>query len=201
MRGFWKTLIGAGLWCALSVVGWAQDVELGGQLLFRVDNPKQAQAINARLENLMLNGADPGDLKLVSLKAGIGIYWGKLEIVVVTKELAEANSSQPKALATLWLTRLREVAEVGLLKLNPSRLELPIDGEGTIEVSGLASGPFAVQDSTGRVQVSEDNPGQLRVKARAVGKTKILITRGKARAYLFVHVKDWAGRLPDTVQV
>ena len=201
MRGYWKTLIGAGLWCALSVVGWAQDVELGGQLLFRVDNPKQAQAINTRLENLMLNGADPGDLKLVTLKAGIGIYWGKLEIVVVTKELAEANSSQPKALATLWLTRLREVAEVGLLKLNPTRLELPIDGEGTIEVSGLASGPFSVQDSTGRVQVSEDNPGQLRVKARAVGKTKILITRGKARAYLFVHVKDWAGRLPDTVQV
>lgn len=192
--------MGAGLWCALSLAGWAQDVELGGQLLFRVDNPKQAQAINARLENLMLNGADPGNLKLVNLKSGIGIYWGKLEIVVITKDLAEANSSQPKALAALWLNRLREVAEVGLLKLNPARLELPVDGEGTIEVSGLATGPFTAQDSNGRVQISEDN-GQLRVKARAVGKSKILITRGKAKAYLFVHVKDWAGHLPDTVQV
>ncbi len=189
------------MWCALSAVGWAQDVELGGQLLFRVENAKLAQAINARLENLLLNGADPGELKLVTLKAGIGIYWGKLEIVVVSKELAEANSSQPKALASLWLSRLREVAEIGLLKLSPARLEMPIDGESTIAVSGLASGPFSVQDSSGRVQVSEDNPSQLRVKARAVGKTKILVTRGKAKAYLVVHVKDWAGRLPDTVQV
>jgi hypothetical protein len=195
-----KFLVGLALGCALASPGWAQDVELGGQLLFRVDNPKLAQAINTRLENLMLNGADPAELKLVALKAGIGIYWGKLEIVVVTKELAEANSSQPKALASLWLNRLREVAEVGLLKLNPSRLEMPIDGEAAIEVTGLASGAFAAQDSNGRVQISEDN-GNLKVKARAVGKSKILITRGKAKAYLFVHVKDWAGKLPDTVQV
>lgn len=195
-----RLFLALGLWSALASGVWAQDVELGGQLLFRVDNPKLAQAINTRLENLMLNGADPSDLKLVTLKAGIGIYWGKLEIVVVTKELAEANSSQPKALATLWLNRLREVAEVGLLKLNPARLELPIDGESTIEVTGLATGSFAAQDSNGRVLISEDN-GNLKVKARAVGKSKILITRGKAKAYLFVHVKDWAGKLPDTVQV
>lgn len=194
-----KLFLSAGLWCTLSLVGWAQDVELGGQLLFRVINPKQAQAINTRLENLMLNGANPAELKLVTVKAGVGIYWGKLEVVVVTKELAEANSSQPKALATLWLSRLREVAEIGLLKLTPARLELPIDGEGTIAVSGLATGPFSVQDD-GRVQITEDN-GQLKIKARSVGKSKILITRGKAKAYLIVHVKDWAGKLPDTVQV
>ncbi|MBS2038696.1 hypothetical protein JST97_27190 [bacterium] len=195
-----KFLAGLAFCCALANPGWAQDVELGGQLLFRVDNPKLAQAINARLENLLFNGADPADLKLVTLKAGIGIYWGKLEIVVVTKELAEANSSQPKALASLWLSRLREVAEVGPLKLNPSRIELPIDGEASIDVTGLATGPFGAQDANGRVQINEDN-GQLKVRARAVGKSKILITRGKARAYLFVHVKDWAGKLPDTVQV
>ena len=196
-----KFLIALGLWSGLALTGWAQDVQLGGQLLFRVETAKQADAINARLEDLMGKGADPAGLKLVTLKAGIGIYWGKLEIVVVSKELAEANSSQPKALAELWLSRLREVAEVGLLKLTPARLELPIDGEGTIDVSGLATGPFSVEDSSGRVQVSEDSPNKLRVKARAVGKTKILVMRGKARATLFVHVKDWAGKLPDNVQI
>jgi len=179
----------------------AQEVQIGDQLLFRVSNARQAEAINQRLENLLLSGANPAELKLVQVKGGIGIYWGKLEIVVVTKELAAANSSQPKALAEQWLNRLREVAQIGLLKLSPSRLEMPIDGEATVEVSGLADGAFFFEETTGRVQLFEESPTRLRVKARSVGKTRLVVQRGKARASLFVHVKDWAGKVPEQVGV
>ena len=179
----------------------AQEVQIGDQLLFRVTNARPAGAINPRLEKLLLSGANPAELKLVQVKGGIGIYWGKLEIVVVTKELAAANSSQPKALAEQWLNRLREVAQVGLLKLSPSRLEIPIDGEATVEVSGLADGAFFFEETTGRVQLFEESPTRLRVKARSVGKTRLVVQRGKARASLFVHVKDWAGKVPEQVGV
>lgn len=189
------------VWFALSLAAAAQDVEVGGELLFRVDNPKLAQAISARIEDQLLKGADAKELRLVTLKAGIAIYWGKLEIVVVTKELAAANDSQPRALALLWLERLREVAAQGLLKLSPNRIEMPIDGETSVEASGLATGTFRFEESTGRVQLSEESPGRIRLKARAVGRTKVLVTRGKAKAFLWVHVKDWAGKLPDSLQV
>lgn len=188
-------------WGLLTLACWAQDVEVGGSLLFRVDDAKLAQAISQRIEDLLLKGSDARDLRLATVKNGIAIYWGKLEIVVVTKELAAANDSQPKALAAQWLDRLREVAETGLLKLSPARVEMPIDGEASVEVSGLASGPFAFQESTGRVQLSEESPERIRIKARQVGKSKILVQRGRAKAYLWVHVKDWAGKVPDTIQV
>lgn len=196
-----RTFVLGVLLAALAWPALAQDVQIGDQLLFRVTNAKQAEAINQRLENLLLNGANPAELKLVQTKAGVAIYWGKLEIVVITKELAAANDSQPKALAEQWLNRLREVAEVGLLKLSPGRLEMPIDGEATVEVSGLATGPFFFEETTGRVQLFEESPTRLRVKARSVGKSRLVVQRGKARAYLFVHVKDWAGKVPDNVTV
>jgi hypothetical protein len=196
-----RLLLLLSLWLAMSLCSWGQDVEVGGQLLFRVDNPKLAQAISQRIEDQLLKGAEAKDLRLATVKSGVAIYWGKLEIVVITKELAAANDSQPKALASLWLDRLREVAEVGLLKLSPNRIEMPIDGEASVEVSGLATGAFSAQDSSGRVQISEETPEKLRLKARQVGKSKILIQRGPAKAYLFVHVKDWAGSVPDSIPV
>ena len=201
MRILNRLLLLLALWWVLGLSSWAQDVEVGGQLLFRVDNPKLAQAISQRIEDQLLKGAESKELRLVTVKAGVAIYWGKLEIVVVTKELAAANDSQPKALASQWLDRLREVAEVGLLKLTPSRLEMPIDGEASVDVTGLATGSYSFQDSSGRVQVSEESPERLKLKARQVGKTKILIQRGNAKAFLWVHVKDWAGKVPDTIQV
>lgn len=179
----------------------AQEVEVGGQLLFRVGDPRQAEAIRHRIEDLMLQGADSRDLRLVTVKAGIALYWGKLEIVVVTKELAAENASQPKDLALLWLNRLREVADQGLLRLNPARLELPIGGEALVEVSGLASGPMRAEDPSGRVSASDDGQEHLKIQARQVGKTRLTVMRGGAKAYLFVHVKDWAGRVPDSVSV
>jgi hypothetical protein len=179
----------------------AQQVEIGGETLFRVDNPKLASAISQRIEDLMLKGADPSALKLVPVKNGVAIYWGKLEIVVVTKELAKANDSDPKALAAAWLDALRQVAAQGMLRLSPGRLEMPVGGESTVQVAGLAKGQFFFEESSGRVQLFEEPGGGLRVVAKSVGKTKVTVQRGKARATLFVHVKDLAGRVPDTVRV
>ncbi len=189
------------LWLLLMLPALAQDVQIGDQLLFRVDTPQQAEAISQRIEKQMLEGAKESDLRLATVKTGVAIYWGKLEIVVITKALAAANNSEPKALAQQWLSRLREVAAQGMIKLTPARLELPIGGEASIEVSGLATGPFFFQESTGHVQLFEESPTRLRVVAKQVGKTRLLVQRGKAKAQLFVHVKDWAGKVPDSVQI
>lgn len=179
----------------------AQEVEVGGQVLFRLDTPQAAKVVQQRIETLMLSGAKESDLRIATVAAGVAIYWDKVEIVVVTRELASANNSDPKALASLWLSRLREVAALGMLKLTPARLEMPVGGEASLEVSGLASGPFFFQETEGRVQLFEESPTRLRVVAKKVGKTRLLVQRGKAKTQLFVHVKDWAGKAPDSVQV
>lgn len=176
-------------------------VTLGDEVLFRVDSEKLARAIEARVEKLLEDGADPSALKLVNIKAGPAVYWGKLQIVVVTADLARASGSQPKALAAQWLARLRQVAEVGLLKLTPSRLDLPVGGEASVEVSGLARGGFLFNDGGGRVQLFEESSSRLRVQAKAVGKARVLVGRGKARAVLTVQVKDLAGRVPEAISV
>lgn len=190
------------LWLCLSLGCWAQEVQVGDEVLFRVEDEKHARAISQRLEKLLLDEASPADLKVVKVKTGFAIYWGKLEVVVVTKQLAQANSSDPKALAGLWLDAIRQVAKQGLLRLTPARVELPIGGEASVQVSGLATGQFFFEDDSQRVQLFEEPGGNsLRVSARAVGKTRVVVQRGKARAYLYVHVKDWAGKVPDAVSV
>ena len=194
------------LFLVLLVVGagsaaWAKDVEVGGKVLLRLDNAKQGEWLSKKIESLMLQGADPKQLHLERRPKLVLICWGKQTLVVVSKQLAHQNKSEQLALAQGWLDRIRSVAELGFLKLSSSRLEMPVGGEASVEISGLAQGPLLMGDTGGHVELFEDGSGRLKVVAKSVGKAKVIIQRGKARAVLIVHIKDWAGYPPEQISV
>lgn len=174
---------------------------MGGRTLMRVENEKQAAAMTKRIEALMVEGADPKALHLEKKGKFFVIYWGKQSIVTISKKLADENKSEPLDLAKNWLGKIREVAEIGFLRLKPSRIEMPVGGQATVELSGLAQGPLLMGDTGGKAELFEDGTTRLKIVAKGVGRSKVILQRGKARVALFIHVKDWAGYPPDHVTV
>lgn len=180
----------------------AADVTVGGQVIFRIDDGAKADELSQRLENLLQGGASAWAIKTVKKDKAVGLYWGDTLIVLVTPELAKANGSTPAALAELWASNLRTVAKEGLLKVDRARVELPVGGEASVQISGLAVGDIKAVEASGGVSLEVDQAAQVVViRGRAVGKTKVDISRGKGRESVWVHVKDWAGKLPDQVSV
>ncbi len=189
------------LWVLLVPVARAQEVVVGGQVLMRLDSAEAAEAVTRRIESQMQKGANPEGIKVVKSKNGATIMWGTVPILEVTKSLAAANQSDPLKLAIRWAEDLHSMVGEGMLRLSQARMVMPV-GEGhTIEVSGLAEGPIRVDDPNGVVQASADENGTITLTGMRVGKTTLNVTRGKGKARLFVHVKDWAGTLPDQVTV
>ncbi len=187
----------------ITIASWAQapeEVEIGGRVLLRLENAQQARVVTDRIEQLMLMGADPKALRLEKKGDAVAIYWGKILVVMVSKKLAEQNDSLPGPLAATWLDNIQDVAEIGFLKIRPSRVELPIGGTATLEVGGLAKGPFLMSDESQKVELFEDGD-KLKVVGKAVGKSKVVIQRGRARVAVHFHVKDWAGVPPETLTV
>lgn len=203
--GSWlpKATLTLGLLSLLAFPAFAQgngEVEVGGRVLLRLDNSTLADKVANHIEALMLKGADPKDLRLEKSGEAVSIYWGKELILVVTKKTAEQNNSQPAALASQWLDNIRELAAIGFLKIRPGKVELPVGGNTSLEVSGLAKGPFMMSDDAGKVELYEDGE-RLRVVGKSVGKTKVVVQRGKAKVAIYFHVKDWAGYPPEQLTV
>lgn len=196
---FW--LVALGLWVLLCPLARAQEVVVGGQVLMRLDSAAQAEAVTRRIDALLQKGANPEGIKVVKSKNGATIMWGTVPILEVTREMAAANQSDPLKLAILWAENLHALVAEGMVKLNPGRVVMPLGESRTVEVGGLADGPIRVEDPNGVVQASADENGILTLSPLRVGKTTLKVIRGKARANLFVHVKDWAGTLPDQVTV
>ena len=182
-------------------LAFAQEVIIGGDVIMRVESAEQARAITEKIENRLAAGAPAGAIRVEKAKEGVNLIWGDTLLVTITKSLAEANASNPVSLAALWAGRLRALADQGMLRLKPARIVVPVNGDTTVEVAGLATGAFSMEGGDGRVEVSEDSPERLRITGRAVGKTKVVVHRGKAKAFLFIHVKDWAGYPPEQVSV
>lgn len=179
----------------------AQEVIVGGQVLMRLESAAQAEAVTRRIEGLMEKGANPEGIKVVKSKNGATIMWGSVPILEVTRSLAAANQSDPLKLAIRWAEDLHALASNGMLRLSPARLVMPIGQGHTVEVGGLAEGPVRVEDPNGIVQATVDENGLISLTGTRVGKTTLNVTRGKGKARMFVHVKDWAGTLPEQVTV
>ncbi len=186
---------------ALTLPALAQEVTLGNQVVMRLESSEQAQAVTRRIEAQLERGADPEGIKVVKSKNGASILWGGILIVEVTKTMAAANQSEPLKLALRWANNLHELVADGLVRLAPGRVVMPIGDQRTIEVTGLAEGPIEVGDTDGLVQATVDESGRLTLTGARVGKARLKIRRGQGQAYLFVHVKDWAGTLPEVVNV
>ena len=203
MRRGWLFLVLVLLGCGAPA--WAEEaqVEVGERILFRVASPAAAKAISQRVRVLMEKHTPPKILHLQKVKAGIALVWGKALIVVVDKKLAMKNKSQPAALARVWLKSVQEAAEIGLFEIHPDHVVLPINGQSTLVVSGLAGGEIKVGDTQGLLTAQPDTDGNLQLTAKAVGRARVAVHRGSLTAYVTVHIKDWAGYLPErlTVQV
>ena len=182
---------------ALTLPALAQEVTLGNQVVMRLESSEQAQAVTRRIEAQLERGADPEGIKVVKSKNGASILWGGILIVEVTKTMAAANQSEPLKLALRWANNLHELVADGLVRLAPGRVVMPIGDQRTIEVTGLAEGPIEVGDTDGLVHATVDESGRLTLTGARVGKARLKIRRGQGQAYLFVHVKDWAGTLPE----
>lgn len=194
-------LVALGLWTLLCPPVRAQEVVVGGQVLMRLESAEQAQEVTRRIESLMQKGANPEGIKVVKSKNGATIMWGTVPILEVTRGLAAANQSDPLKLAIRWAEELHSLVGEGMVRLNPGRVVMPVGQGHTVEVGGLAEGPIRVEDPNGVVQASVDESGIISLTGTRVGKTTLNVTRGKGKARLFVHVKDWAGTLPEQVTV
>ena len=180
----------------------AADVMVGDQVVFRVEDPAQAEALTRRLAELLEAGGAPWKIRSGKQEGKIALLWGDALILVVTADLAKANGSTPTALAEVWAENLRKVVRQGMLRLDRDRIELPVGGEALVRVTGLARGTLEATEPSGGVEVSVDDAnGVVALRGRAVGRTRVEIVRGRGRATVWVHVKDLAGRLPAELAV
>ncbi len=194
----WMLLVAVVPWQAT----WAADVVLGDEVLFRLADEEQAATLNRRVDELLQSGLPASAVRVAKSEGRIGLYWGEHLVLVITADLARANSSTPEALAGLWAERLRKVASRGLLKVDRTRLELPVGGEQILRVSGLARGPLLAQAASSGVEaVVDEASGAISVRGLAVGRTKLDVRRGKGHEVVWIHVKDWAGTLPQAVEI
>jgi hypothetical protein len=170
-------------------------------VLFRLEKPAAAAAVSNRVRDLMARDTPVRLLHLQKVKTGIAIVWDHRVLVVVDKKLAMRNKSLPVALARSWFNAIQAAAEVGLFHIRPEHVVLPVGGQTTIEVSGLSSGPITFGDAGGVAQMQSPGDGAVTITGKSVGRARIAVHRGSMTAFVNVHVKDWAGYLPDRVSV
>lgn len=162
----------------------------------------KAQNVQARIDKLLAAEEDPKEIQAKKTPGGYGIYWGDTLIVEVDKAMAKENKSSPKGLALVWAKRLYELVGPGLLKIKPRKVLLPLGNMMALQIGGIAEGPISVEGGAGIVEVEVDQDNEsLSVEAKAVGRTSIVVKRGKGKVRIPVRVKDWAGYPPKQVSI
>ena len=79
---------------------------------------------------------------------------------------------------------------------------MAVNAEKTISATGLANGPLVVEEGAGVVDIDVDQDnGLIKLIGKRVGKSSLTISKGVASVTVFVQVKDWAGKLPQSVVV
>lgn len=185
----------------LALPALADPVTVGGETVMRLPAAK-AKNVQARIDKLLASDEDPKEIQAKKTAGGYGIYWGETLLVEVDKALAKENKSTPEGLAIVWAKRLYEVVGPGLLKIKPRSVLLPLGNSKALEVGGIAEGPISVEGGAGVVSVEVDQDNEvIAVEATGVGKTSIVIKRGKGKVRIPVRVKDWAGYPPKQVSI
>ena len=179
----------------------AADVVLSGQTVFRLDSQKDAAEVSRKIEALFQGGAAARDIRVEKSDKEAVIYWGKERIVTVTASLAAANNSEALPLAKRWADNLYEIAAQGLLNVDVNRVILSLEGEKLITTSGLANGELTVTDPHDVVDITIYDDGTVLLHAKRLGKSQLTFTKGKGVQRVWVHVKDWAGRIPKKLDV
>jgi hypothetical protein len=177
------------------------DVTVGGEVIMRLPASKAANA-QAHIDRLLEAGADPEGILAKKTPGGFGVFWGTTLLVEVDKALASENKSTPEGLAIAWAQRLYDLVGPGYLQVTPKSVMLPIGSSTVLQVSGLAQGEISVQGGDGVVIATSDSvAGTITLTANAVGRSSIVVLRGKGKVRIPVRVKDWAGYPPEEVSI
>lgn len=179
----------------------ADPVVIGGKTVMRLPGDK-AKIVTKRIEGLLEQGADPEKILAKKSMNGYGIYWGDIMLCEVTKEIAAENKSTPQGLAFVWAKSLYDLVGPGLLQVNQKSLVLAKGKSGVLEISGLAKGPISLEGGAGivNIEISQERE-TVTLLAAEVGRTSVVIRRGKGKVKVPVHVKDWAGYAPKEVSI
>jgi hypothetical protein len=183
----------------LAVPLLAEPVVVGGETVMRLPTAK-ARNVQARIDKKLEAGADADGILAKKTANGYGVFWGGTLLVEVDKALAKENKSSPEGLAIMWAKKLFDLVGPGILQVSPRNLVMPLGGEATLQLGGIAEGPVYLEGGAGVVTPSVDGEAVV-VKANAVGRTYVLIRRGKGKVKVPVRVKDWAGYPPEQVTI
>lgn len=177
------------------------NVTVAGEVVMRLPAAKAAAA-QAHIDRLLEAGTDPEGIQAKKTPGGYGVYWGATLIVEVDKALAAENKSTPEGLAIAWAQKLYDLVGPGYLQVTPKNVVLPLGNTATLQVGGLAQGPIVVQGGDGVVVASADPVSNLiTLTGAAVGRSSIVVLRGKGKVRIPVRVKDWAGYPPEEVSI
>ncbi len=177
----------------------ADPVSVGGETVMRLPAAK-AQAVQSRVDKLLEAGADPAGILAKKTANGYGVYWGTQLLVEIDKALAAENKSTPEGLAVVWAKSLFKAVGPGLLKVSPRSIVAPLGEKVTLNLGGLAEGPVTVEGGDGLVKVEVLDEAVV-VEASAVGRSSILVRRGKGKVRIPIQVKDWAGYPPQEIAI
>lgn len=177
----------------------ADPVSVGGETVMRLPAAK-ATVVQKRVDTLLQKGADPEGIVAKKTAGGYGVYWGDTLLVEVDKAMAAEKKSTPEGLAIVWAKRLFELVGPGLLQVSPKSLVMPLGETATLNLGGIAEGPVTVEGGEGVVSGSPEGE-TIVVKAATVGRTYLVIRRGKGKVKIPIRVKDWAGYPPAEVSI
>lgn len=178
---------------------FADPVTVGGETVMRLPAAK-ARAVQQRIDKLLEAGAEPDGILAKKTANGYGVFWGDKLLINVDKALARENKSTPEGLAIVWAKKLFELVGDGLLQVSPRKVLLPLGEQTVLELGGIADGPVSIENGGGLVNTQVEGDTVV-VEARAVGRSTIVIKRGKGKVRIPVRVKDWAGYPPKEVSI
>ncbi|MCL5773037.1 MAG: hypothetical protein M1536_01460 [Firmicutes bacterium] len=184
------------------------DVYVGGRAVIRIyddgvkDPEERAGSIQSRLEELINKNLSPSAIHVAKIQGQLLIMWGKEIVCTVDTEQARLSSLKPRELADKWAKNLRWALRFPLLKLSKKQVVLPVKGEDIVAIDTSLTGETGLVYDSSVVDVKLSDDGQsLRLKAQSSGKTKVTVERASRKVAFNVIVKDWAGKVPDRIEV
>jgi hypothetical protein len=181
-------------------------VVLDGQVIMRVYDSSaaradsRAQLIKERLLWCLTQGYRPEALRKEKKGSAVAIYWGKVHIVTADESNARKQGMKPQDLAACWLSNIKKVVTSSALRVSHRSLLVPLGEEAILKISGLAKGRIYVLVKGNSVRCTpDDDTEEITLKGTALGKSTLLVKRSGWQVTVLVHVKDWAGRVPESV--
>ena len=151
----WKTVCAGLVFLSLPLL--ADPVTVGGETVMRVPAAK-ARLVQLRIDQKLELGADAQGILAKKTEDGYGVYWGSTLLINVDKDLAAESQSEPGGLAKIWAQRLYDFVSLGMLKVSPKSLVLPMGKAATLNLSGFADGPVKVDGSGGCLLYTSPSP-------------------------------------------